>query len=175
MEQLIKKIDELAKKYPSRIDLYPPITDDNLFKSSERVLGISLSEQLIQLYKYSNGMGFVDYCLFGLNNNKIADLVRMNFDILSDENDLEQKFIVFMSTSAGEDFGLVYQNEKSSYVIGHREDSMSIEYKIIASTVEEFFEKFLYKIEIVLQRIQPSDPLMYFDDESLPASLKEWN
>src|SRR5688572_28827345 len=99
MNDIITKIEKLKKDFAKHIATYHPI-DEKKIGEMGAYLGVKIDEDLKELYKYSDGIGFVDYVVFSISNKKIERL-----DLANTRQSLEQtNKLEFMGTSCGKSF-----------------------------------------------------------------------
>lgn len=161
MNKVIEKIQRLNSTYPNNIKLYAPVGDIKVFQQAEESLSVKVDNQLQQLYSFSNGLGCIDYCLYGFQNKEIGGFVDNVLDIWHANEDLEKKYVSFMGTSGGTDFGYLVNDEGLIHQVVLIRDLIDGNYEVIASSLEEFFNRFLDKIETVLKRMKPENIVDY--------------
>ncbi len=177
MKGIISKIEYLSEKYPEQISLYTPVSKKDLLMI-ERILNIQLDQQLKELYLFSNGMSFVDYCVSGINNKKILNLSDINSHVTPYRGETFSHdgfpLINFFGTSGGESYFYIHDEKDVNHKV-MKQYSMLGDKILIANSIEDFFEQFLDKMEILLKHIKKEDIIMYFDDDILPGNLSEWS
>ncbi|SFF62758.1 SMI1/KNR4 family protein [Thermoflexibacter ruber] len=173
MKKILEQIKDLSLQYPHKVTLYPP-ADNALIKSYEKLLNVVFDEQLLQLYLFSNGISLMDYCISGFKNRKLIDFFNLNYSLWEGNLLLKEKFISFMITSKGDNFGLIYESNQKTYVVGYINNIYSQDYLIVGNSIEDFFTKFLHKISYILSVNEKDNYIEYIDDEFLPIDIRSW-
>ena len=164
MKDIIERIQILSKANSKWLDIYPGAPIDKI-EEVERLLKYKINKDLKELYLFSNGISFIDYCFFGINNKKLLSILDINYTSISENNEF-----LFMKPSGGEIYGLSTDNNKN-YVFVQKGMFTT---QFIAHNIKEFFEIFLDKMEILLTYATDDEFPIYFDDPSVPESLSMW-
>lgn len=165
MKEIIQRLTALQENYSDRVKLYKPATEESIART-ESILKMEIHPFLKQLYRFSDGITIIDYCLVGINNKKINNF--LNENRLNAEEEL-----IFLGTSGKDEFAYSYHRENDDTKIFFRDDYLE-DWNLISESFDTFFDKFISKVEILLQNISPMDVVMYFDDESLSEDLSKW-
>ena len=150
------QIQKLASLFPSEVKLNNPLTSLQI-EQFEMQLGYEIDQALKELYLFSNGISFIDYCI-----PRLAQLIRIH----TFENKTS-----FLVTSGDEEY-FYHSNSKQKEV--YRIETMLGEPRQVADNVSQFLDKFLFKIELLLGYFRKEDIVLYFDDPDLPPGLSEW-
>lgn len=172
MQYIINRIKELAILYPDDVALHPPVEETSI-EFIESRLHTKLPAELIELYKFSNGLAFIDYVVVGLMNKKILNTLNINPMTLKPDG-LHKEVIVFMTTELGESFAYTIDENSRNLQVIKMEESDSV-FKVVAPDIRSFFEKFLDKIPVLLEYHSKDEWVTVFEDESLPEDLAKWN
>lgn len=167
MEDIINRIEKLKQRYPLYIKTYHAASDDKIH-SSEHLLNVTLPKGLVSLFKYSDGIGFLDYALYGVSNKRMESI----WNDINVENLLIGTRIEFISTCCGKSY-LVNLDREKGEEITYMDRNSSTEL-IVARSLEEFFEKFLTKMEVLLAHFDPKNVVAYFEDDNMPQGLAKW-
>lgn len=108
-----------------------------------------IDHEYLCFLKKTNGASILDYCFFGLKNNKLGSKVyNIMMDLWHGDNLLTLFFWGFSSTSTGEYFGyLNKKNEHGGHYIGYYSSDNPGKVYIIASSFLIFINKFISQIE----------------------------
>ena len=166
MKNVIKSLIELNQQYPKWIDLYPP-ADPNMIAATEKILQINIDDQLQEIYKITDGFGIVDYCLIGINNKRINNILHQNYPLIYNET-FDSNVIDFVLTSGDETYQYINNVNRGHHNVLRTDDFESI---VVADNIEEFLNKFLKNMRILLETIGDDDIVMYLDDERLEGKL----
>jgi hypothetical protein len=164
MNSVIEKIDLFELGNPTLVKLYPPVSE-SLIRSAEQQLDILLDPKLSEIYGHTNGFGIIDYCLLGLGNKRIGDLVGTNlgnWDIAIPA--LKGRYIEFIGTSGDESYGYLYQPGFTEFTVVSMGDIATGDYKVVSSTVEGFFEYFFDKLQLLFEYRKTNKWAMYIGD-----------
>ena len=162
MKELIKRIASLAESHPEKVVLYPPANDTDI-AYVEGNFSFKFHEDLRELYRFSNGLSFLDYCLLGIGNKRIADFHQDNYhdELIFDS----KKVFTLIGTSGYHEFGFLIGQSESIILV----DSVNQDLSLISNSFESFFNKLISRVELILKSEHSKDELMmYIDDESLP-------
>ena len=167
-----ERIKNLASK-SKYIQLYKPATFDLILRSENKLVGCKIAPELREIYKITNGAGFLDYGLVGCKNHKILDIAENTLDIWCANNNLCSAFVGFISTSGGENFGYLpeIKNKSGSYPVAYLQNLCNQGMLVISSSISLFFESFFTKLE---ETIENSPNEIYISDETWPSDLNYW-
>lgn len=167
MKDIIQEIKALISQYPDKLKSYDPI-DAKSIEIYTNNLGFELDSDLKEIYLFSNGVSFFDYCLRGLGNKELGDLKidpYLNFE--------SSRVIVILATSGYHEFGYLLDAEDNDHKVVMIEP-VNHDMVIVSNSIKEFFHKFLAKLEIMMKLSSPDEVVIYLDDDSLPENLNEW-
>ena len=163
MKEIIEKIQFLKNKYPAWVKVYDPVNEDSI-KQMEETLRFKINDELRKIYLYSDGLSFLDYCIPGVANKEIGQLIP---PYLFAEHRLE-----FISTICGKRFLLEPPVGNNSSVWFVEDDDTEV---IVARSMKDFFVKFLDKVDVLLVNFNPKrQSTAYFEDDTMPKSLSQW-
>ncbi|HMJ70790.1 MAG TPA: hypothetical protein VK508_17935 [Cyclobacteriaceae bacterium] len=166
MDEVIAKIEALVKKYPEHIKKYPPVKLD-VVPATEKMLHFPIGPSLLEIYKYSDGLGFLDYALLSINNKNMEKLATSN-----DTGTIKERGgIEFMGTSGDERFILDTDGKTVRYITEEFDDVGVV----VATSVEGFFREFVAKIEVLMTHVGPDDVVRYFTDEDIQSEFSDWH
>lgn len=166
MKSIIKSLIELKHQYPKWINLYPP-SDPKEIHKTEKLLQFEVDEHLKEIYKVTDGFGIVDYCLSGINNKRINSIISQNLPLTFNEQ-YESNTIEFLGTSGDENYHYIINSNNQKNIVIKSEGFKS---QIVSESVEEFLDKFLRNMKILLETIRDEDIVMYLDDERLEGKI----
>ncbi|QMU31230.1 SMI1/KNR4 family protein [Adhaeribacter radiodurans] len=171
MDKIINGIVALKKQYPQLIRTFPPV-DSRMVKFVEEFLSIKLDEQLLEIYRYSNGLSFLQYALVGINNKQMGNLLDLNQAIPDEMYTLNgNRYLAFMSDAGSGDYSYL-DNSQEVYHPVHFYNGESFNHNLIASSVQMFFGFFLERIPYVLENYLKNGEYLSIDDEEIiPPNL----
>lgn len=137
MQDVIIGIRNLKERYPNLVRTYDPVRKDS-FAKFESFLQCEIDSELKELYSFSDGLSFLDYCLGSIWNKKVGQLIP--------PYQLEENRLEFMS-ALGKRFLVDLEPNKIRKVWFIDEDTSTD--IVVANSIHEFFTKFLMKIDVL--------------------------
>jgi hypothetical protein len=152
--------------------LYPP-ADARLIARSTGSLPGPFDEELLSLYRLSNGASVLDYCIAGCKNRRLADIAEHTLGLWAANDLLALDFVGFMTTSAGQEFGYLHDTASGgTHVVGVLPELGAGGLLPIASSIGRFFENFIGNLEATIAA-HPS-ALYITEPPAWPLNLVDW-
>ena len=150
MENLIDRIKRINSKY---ISLYTNLDKILVMRNVNKIPGV-IDSEYYEFLKETNGASILDYCFFGLKNNKLgSNVYNAITDLWLCDNLLTLRFWGVAATSTGEYFGyLNKENDSGSHFIGFYESNEPGKVYLVASSFSIFLGKFLTQIEFAISQ-----------------------
>lgn len=170
MKNYIQKLNDLLKYYPKDIILYSPKDIKLLSKVCSKLPG-SFNSQLFDFLKITNGASIMDYCFFGVQNQKLGSNFDKNvLDYWISHNHIAGLVIPFMCTSSSSCFGYLLKwndNNKLPIVYFTKEPT---ETKLVGCCFEVFFETFLNDVKENLENGESIE----INSDNWPLDIEHW-
>ena len=155
---IVDQIRTLSIKYPDKVSLYTPVSNE-IIRSYEERLNVIFPKELYEIWRYSNGMGVLDYCINGVGNKRISDMFDSNYPIQKSE---EHVFLDFMGTSGGQSFYVKLAKDNVVKEVVISEDYLETS-KMVAPNLEVFFDQFFFRVDQLIQEMSSNDQIDYID------------
>lgn len=152
--------------------LYPP-ADARLIARSTGKLPGPFDEELLSLYRLSNGASVLDYCIAGCKNRRLADVAEHTIGLWAANDLLALDFVGFMTTSAGQEFGYLHDTaSEGTHVVAVLPELGADGLLPLASTVGRFFENFVRNLEATIAA--HASALYINEPPAWPFELVDW-
>lgn len=175
MNEIIEKLDLLSKN--RNITLYRNPDTKKLYSGVGKVPG-EFNKQLLDLLKYTNGAGIMDYCLLGFKNPRLGTSIdKFLMELWPSNNLLAGIFIGFMLDNIGGTFGYLFGNDCNfleSNPIAYSKNDEPDKLYIIGSSFNSFFLNFLDDIVYTISENSEDDLLISVEIEEWPTSVEHW-
>ncbi len=158
MNDLIKLIEGLANEYSEQVSIYKPV-DASKIQEYEEKLGFVFPKELVLLWSHTNGLSIIDYCICGINNKIIADILEVNNPLEEFEG---RFFLDFMGTSSGDDFYIELDDDNNVLGVFYSDDYFE-SFRMVSPTLYEFLKDFFTRIKTLLGTLESEDDIQYLD------------
>jgi hypothetical protein len=160
------------QKHPGLLDFYKPI-DPAILRGAIEATSIRVDPILEEIYHFTNGFGIFGYCLAGIKNKKIADLVELNSGHWwAPTTNPGSKYVDFLG-GIGEHYAYIHDSKGETNQVVQITNWIDGDYKVVALSLKDFFEEFFLKMEQLAElQKQTKKKLLYIDD--LPGELAVW-
>ncbi|HGU9882722.1 SMI1/KNR4 family protein [Citrobacter freundii] len=150
MYNIIKRIDNINSNY---ITLYTCFDKNTVIKHIGKIPG-EIDADYVEFLKGTNGASILDYCFFGVKNNKLGgNVYNIMTELWLGDNDLALRFWGIAASSTGEYFGYLDKKNKSGgHYIGYYSSDKPGKVYLVASSFSIFMNKFITQIECELSR-----------------------
>lgn len=152
MKDIIDNIKRLSQ-LSNYISLYINFDTKTIMKNIGKITG-EIDKEYVEFLRNTNGLTILDYCFFGLKNNKLGVNVYENIrDLWQDDNLLTFKFWGISATSTGENFGYLDKKDKNgNHFIGYYSSENPENVYLVSSSFKIFITKFLNQVELAIEQ-----------------------
>lgn len=173
MEDILRKLTALANQ-SSQISLYQSNIRD-IAKGIGRIIG-KFDSELFDFLKLTNGAKIFDYRILGFKSGRMGvDMDKYCFDLWAINHRLAGRFVPFVATSTGENFGYLIDifDELGRHPVVYYSSCEEDHFYVVGSSFHPFMNTFLDDVQKTLDSSQGGF-VIGIDDPEWPRTVSHW-